>query len=636
MIPATGDPIESPKRPLWQRRFVRTTLCCAAIIAAGLIAYSDSLHGPFIFDDSGFFGLLGARKHLIRGILAGPRPIADLTFALNYSLGGTAVYGFHLLNLAIHLLAALTLFGVARRTLELPALARRFGEPAAASVAFCIALLWVVHPLLTQSVTYIVQRAESLMGLFFLLTLYCFIRAATSEAATRLNREDAKARSMQEKWTEVPAILPSFGPSRFRGQNSVVIWSVIAVAACALGMGCKQVMIAAPPAVLFYDRCFIAGSFREALRRRWGFYLALAATAFIVTPSILVAFSRHPVTAGFALASVSPLRYARNETGVILHYLRLAFWPSGLCLDYGWPITASILKTVPDAIAVGILLAATLWALIRRPMWGFLGAWFFLILAPTSSFMPLADLAFEQRMYLPLAAVIALAVVAARLLAERLTARLPASQQERRQVRLAAAVALMLPLTFALGWRTWVRNQDYRDPISIWTATMNVSPSNARAWSNLGEMCFNLGYYEEAKAACSKAIQLRPDFSDAYNNLGLAYAGLNAVKEALPFYDEAIRLNPDFAEAYINRGNAYDSLGRSREAIGEYGRAMKLNPDDRLVYVNRAVTYYRLKEYGKALADLEKLKELGGVPPEQLLADIKQAAGQTYSSTSHH
>ena len=588
MNPATDDPTERPKRPLAQRRFVRTALCCAAIVAAGLIAYSDSFRGPFIFDDGGFVSLVSMRGHLIRRILAGPRPVADLTFALNCSLGGANVGGYHLLNLAIHALAALTLFGVVRRTLELPILARRFGEAASTPVAFCIALLWVLHPLLTQSVTYLVQRAESLMGLFFLLTLYCFIRAA--------------------------------------GARRPGAWRVGAVAACALGMGCKQVMVAAPPAVLLYDRSFLAGSFREALRRRWRLYLALAATWLILAGSVRMAFERHPASAGFALPGVSSLRYARNESAVILHYLRLAFWPSGLCLDYGWPITASMRETAPGAIVMGILLAATLWALIRKPMWGFLGAWFFLILAPTSSFMPLRDLAFEQRMYLPLAAVVALAVVAAHLLAERLAARLWASEEERRRVRTAAAIALMLPLTIALGWRTYVRNLDYRDAISIWSAATKVSPQNARAWSNLGEMCYFAGRYDEAKTNCAEAVRLNPGFADAFSNLGLACAAMNSLDEALRHYDEAIRINPDFTEAYINRANAYDALGRSKDALRDYGRAIKASPDDSLIYLNRAVTYYRTKEYDKALADLQKIKDLGGVPPEQLLADITRAA----------
>lgn len=587
MNAAQDEPTAKPERQLVKWRFVRPALCCLAIVAAGLVAYSDSFGGPFIFDDTGITGLVGVKKHLVRRILTGSRPVVDFTFALNYSLGGLDVRGYHQLNLAIHLLAALTLFGVVRRTLELPAVARRFGEARSTWVAFCIALLWALHPLLTQSVTYLVQRAESLMGLFFLLTLYCFIRAAVSQR---------------------PAA-----------------WRVGAVAACALGMGCKQVMVAAPPVALLYDRCFVAGSFREALRRRWKLHLALAATWLILAGSICVAFERHPVSAGFALPEVSPLRYARNETGVILHYLRLCFWPSRLCLDYGWPITVSIPATVPPAIVMGALLAATLWALIRKPMWGFLGAWFFLILAPTSSFMPIRDLAFEQRMYLPLAAVVALAVVATLLLGERLATRLFASEERRRRVRRAAGVALVLPLAVALGWRTYVRNLDYRSAISIWNAATEVSPLNWRAWSNLGELLLDVGRYDEAKADCAEATRLNPNSADAFNNLGLAYAAMNQLKEALRYYDEALRLNPNDCDACINRGNAYDALGRSQDALHDYGRAAEANPGDVRIYLNRAITYYRVMEYDKALADLEKVKDLGAEPPEQLLADVTQA-----------
>jgi tetratricopeptide (TPR) repeat protein len=587
------DPTDPAERPLAQRQCVFwTTLCCAALVIAGLVAYSDSLGGPFIFDDSGFLELVSVKKLPIRRILAGPRPVVDLTFALNYSLGGMDVDGYHLLNLTIHLLAALTLFGVVRRTLELPVLARRFpGERASTPVAFCIALLWMLHPLLTQSVTYIVQRTESLMGLFFLLTLYGFIRSASAR------RPGA--------------------------------WRAGAVAACALGMGSKQVMVAAPLLTLLYDRCFVAGSFREALRRRWGLHLALAATWLILAGSVREAFGRHPMSAGFALPGVTPLLYAWSEPGVILHYLRLVFWPSGLSLDYGWPVASSAREIAPGAIVVGILLAATLWALVRRPMWGFLGAWFFLILAPTSSFMPLRDLAFEQRMYLPLAAVVALAVLAAHRLGERLAARYLASEEERRQARTAAAIVLMLPLTIALGCRTYVRNWDYRSAISIWSAAKEARPQNPRAWNNLGEACFHAGRYDEAKADCTEAIRLKPDYADAFNNRGLTCAGMNSLDEALRDYDEAIRLDPNLADAYLNRGNAYDDLGRREDALREYGRAAAANPDDRLIYINRAMTYYRMKEYAQALADLEKFKDLGGVVPEQLQADIGRAAGSS-------
>ena len=286
----------------------------------------------------------------------------------------------------------------------------------------------------------------------------------------------------------------------------------------------------------------------------------------------------------------------------------------------------SIWATVPTSMVVVILLAAAIWALVRRPMWGFLGGWFFLILAPTSSVMPIRDLAFEQRMYLPLAAVIALAVLAARALWKRLA---PQYAAERWYIRTAAAIALMAPLTIALGWRTYVRNLDYEDPILIWSSAVKVSPQNPRAWSNLGFICDTAGRYAEAKVYSAQAIKLSPGFADAYNNLGLACACLNSLDEALRHYDEAIRLDANFVDAYINRGIAYDALGRSQEALQDFGRAIEVNPYSSLAYLNRAITYYRVKDYAKALADLDRYKDLGEVPPESLLGDITRAAARS-------
>ena len=204
------------------------------LLLAAVIVYSDSFHGPFIFDDGPAIEQATAKQPWpVWHTLIGPRPVVQATLALNYFIGGYNETGYHVGNLCIHILAALALFGVIRRTLRLPSFGGRFDEKTAASLAFCAALLWAVHPLQTQAVTYVIQRMESLMGLFYLLTLYCFIRAASSP----------KPRA----------------------------WHVAAVAACALGMGSKEVMVSAPLIVLLYDRSFIAGSFREALRRRWGF-----------------------------------------------------------------------------------------------------------------------------------------------------------------------------------------------------------------------------------------------------------------------------------------------------------------------------------------------------------------------------
>src|ERR1022692_1539631 len=200
------------------------------VVAAGLLAYHNSFTGPFIFDD--FYSIEDnpTIHHLwpIWQTLSPPRigaptvegrPLVNLSLAINYALGGYRLWGYHALNLTIHILAALTLFGIVRRTLLQPRLQERFGA-AADGLALAVAVLWMVHPLQTESVTYIIQRAESLMGLFYLLTLYCFLRAAGAG-----------------------------GPGRFW-------WLAASVFACLLGMATKEVMVSAPLVVLLYDRTF--------------------------------------------------------------------------------------------------------------------------------------------------------------------------------------------------------------------------------------------------------------------------------------------------------------------------------------------------------------------------------------------
>ena len=608
------------------------------LILAAIVVYSDSFHGPFIFDDSTVIEQATARHPWpVWHTLIGPRPVVQATLALNYLIGGSDVTGYHVVNLCIHILAALALFGVVRRTLTLPSLGGpfdatqgrpepgrtggRFDERTAASLAFCAALLWAVHPLQTQAVTYVIQRMESLMGLFYLLTLYCFIRSESSPMPRA--------------------------------------WHAAAVAACALGMGSKEVMVSASPIVLLYDRSFIAGSFREALRRRRGLYIALAATWLILVRSGIEAFGPHAISAGFQLQAVTPFQYARSEPGVILHYLALAFWPAGLCLDYGWPVANGFGQIAPGAIVIGGLLAATIWALVRRPKWGFLGAWFFLILAPTSSIMPIKDLAFEHRMYLPLAAVVLVVILAAYLAGQRLAG---AGEGPKVAGQLLAAI-LILSAAIALGYATFLRNKDYSTALAIWSDTARKAPLNARALNNLGWELRNAGDYTGALDCLNRAIKLRPKYADAYNNRAYTYVSLKQFDKALDDCNKAIEFKSDFAAPYNNRGNLYNLLGdtekaladldraielkpdyyeaynnrglvcatagRYQEALKDFSKAIEIKPDGPTPYRSRAFAHYDLKEYAKALADVETCEKLHGKVDPAFRKAVMKAAGRT-------
>ena len=308
------------------------------LIAAGSIAYANSLSVPFLFDDktnileNARFQQLWPLEDVLRDTT---RPVTDLSFAINYALGGPSVRGYHVVNLAVHLLAALVLFGLVFRTL------RRFDSrpehgQRARWQAFAVALLWLLHPLQTESVTYIVQRAEALMGLCFLLTLYCVARGAESP----------------------------------HGKGGYLL----AVIACALGMWSKPVMVAAPLVALLYDRAFLARSWREVWRERWALHAGLAATwlLLVVAPS---GHETYETTAGFGVKLFSSGSYMLTQLGVIAHYLRLAVWPAGLVFDYSWLPVTSFEEVLLPSLLIGALIAATIWVWRRHPALGFVGAW---------------------------------------------------------------------------------------------------------------------------------------------------------------------------------------------------------------------------------------------------------------------
>ena len=374
-------------------------------------------------------------------------------------------------------------------------------------------------------------------------------------------------------------------------------WNAAAIAACALGMGVKEVIATVPVVVLLYDRAFLAGSFREAFRRRGALYLGLAATWAVFGAMMLL--YKGSGAAGFGISMVTPWQYALTQPGVILHYLRLSFWPLPLCLDYSWPFATAFSQVALEVIALAALLAATAWAVVRRPMAGFLGAWFFLILAPTSSFMPIKDACFEHRMYLSLAAVVAGAVIAGYAFIRRLT-----------RHTAPAAVVLALAVAAALGCATFRRNADYRTEISIWEDTTRKRPENSRAWSNLGEAYVNASRYVDAIRACDKALDLEPNFPPAYQIRGLAYAGAGRLSEAIRDYDQAIALKPDFAAFYNSRGSAEAQIGRPNEAIADCSKAIALKPDSAEAYNNRGIVYARAGRSAEALRDYDEAIKL--------------------------
>jgi len=507
-------------------------LSAVVIVIAGLAAYEGSFGCPFVFDDRQSIVENPTIRHLWplgevismphdAGYTVAGRPVVNFTLALNYALSGTDVWSYHGLNLAIHLCAGLVLFGVVRRTLRQPLLRDRFGAHAT-SLAWAVALLWTVHPLQTEAVTYVVQRVESLMGLMYLLTLYAFIRA-----------------------TEPP------GWRR---------WSVVAVVACLIGMAAKEVMVTAPILVLLYDRTFVVGSFREAWRRRHWLYGALAATWIPLVWLVARTGWNRGGTSGFDVG-IAPWAYWLTQFRAVACYLGLSAWPHPLVLDRETFWVHGVREVVPYALIVVPLVLGTGLALRRWPGVAFLGAAFFAILAPTSLMPGTIQMIVEHRMYLPLAAVITLGVMGLQALLGR---------------RSYLAFGL---LALAFGWLTLQRNHDYRSSVDLWQDTVAKCPANPRAHVNLGKALLDSGLAALAVDQYREALRLDPANVVARFNLGNALARQGRLAEACESYRAVLQLRPDFANAHFYLAELLARLGRQPEAVTQYEAALQLDPE---------------------------------------------------------
>lgn len=457
------------------------------LVLLGVVVYANSFRGPFIFDDDHGITDNPSLRQLATALTPPPnsgmagRPVVNLTLALNYAAGGLDVRGYHVVNLVIHILAGLVLFGILRRT------------PGGEGIALTAAALWLVHPLVTESVVYVSQRTESLMGLFLLLTLYCSIRG----------------------------------------------WKLAAVAACGIGMGCKEVMFVAPLLVLLYDYVF-----RADMRARRGLYAGLFAT-WLMLP-LLIGGVAVRAKMGEGMDYFTPWTYLKTQATVILHYLRLSVVPYPLAIDYDdWPRASRLWPVFLLAVPVAI----SAWGAWRKKWWGFLGAWFFLILGPTSSFLPMAtEVAAERRMYLPVIAVVVPAVL------------------------LLRKNCWVLILGF--GGLTFFRNADYRTAESIWRDTVNHRPGNVRALVNLA----TLVPPTEAIPLYERAVTLAPDNAEAHYNLGIIFAGQQRLTDALPHLQRAADLSPRSSLAHYQLAVVLANLRRFPEAKATIDRALALEP----------------------------------------------------------
>lgn len=551
------------------------------IVLSVFAAYANSLRGQFLFDD--FPSIVN--NHSIRSLWPltqsswGPqntptagRPIANLSFALTYSQFQLNVFGYHLTSIVIHALNAVLLFAILHRTLS-RSLVNSHWSKIASYVGFVVALLWAIHPLQTESVSYMTQRTELLMAFFFLLTLYAARLAWDAESP-----------------------------------YSNVFWQFISILSCALGMASKEVMVAAPIIVVLYDMTVLKQSTAYLWKKRIVLYLGLASTWLLL--AYLLSTNPRGNSVGMNL-SYSPVDYFTTQLWAITNYLWLTIWPANLCGDYGIFSIKEPETWFPCLVLLLFLAGMTVWSWLKCRRISFLGICFFLILAPTSSFIPIvSEPVAERRMYLPLAAMVALVVFGTVEGAKRCLGRF-----ESRLISVPKMIELVLLLAGSMlaivyGRVTYERNRVFKNEIAFWTDVSQKRPLNGRAFSSLGAADFDEKKFDLAWKNFQRAIEIDPSDADPYYNLGKLHTELGNTLMALSSYEQAIALNPLIAEPYCNRALLLVGQERKEEAIQSYLSAIKVDPALSVAHLGLGNIFFSQERFVEAIEQFRETLRL--------------------------
>jgi len=549
----------------------RVHFCGALLLLAGLVlaAYSNSFRADWHFDDRSnilenpyFWNVSLRPASLFRAMVQDfnqNRPFSNLTLALNYYFNGDRVWGYHLVNLVLHLLATWAAFWVLRLTFRQAGLPPARGDLAALGTA----ALWSIHPIQTQAVTYVVQRQTVMASALILCTLAAYIAG---------RRADQPARK-----------LPFY---------------LLAAGCLLVAMGSKEIALITPGLILLYEFYFFQKFSLAFLHRR---RLALATGAVLLAAAL--AFSLRSgvwsiLMTGYHRYNFTLTQRLLTEPRILFQYLGLILWPrlSRLALEHDPLLSTSLVHpgtTLPAILAWLVVLAAAIRYARRYPLLSFAGLWYLGNLFLESSFVPL-DLMFEHRLYLPSLAVIALLVAAPIFAATRLRGVL---------VCLAAVAALLTVGTVS-------RNRVWRTEMSLWRDCVRKAPLKARSYLGLGKAFWQQGEPDRAIAVYSRALALNPDYTEAYYDRACVYAQQRQYDQALADYSRSLDLNPDQAQALNTRGAIYKMRGEYDLALRDFNRALDLAPNFAYAYFNRGVTYELRGQFDQALADLSRTLDL--------------------------
>jgi protein O-mannosyl-transferase len=555
------------------------------ICLVGIIAYSNSFDCSFHFDD-----VPTIEENIAIRTLSDvkawwgfypSRPIGFLSFALDYHFHGLDVWGYHLVNLAIHIINAVLVWWLVMLTMATPVMRDQPISRHRGAMALFTGLLFVSHPLATQSVTYIVQRLASLATLFYLLSLTLYVKGRLGEG----NKD-----------------------------RRVFFFYTGSILCAVLGMLTKEIVFTLPFTLVLYEFSFIkTDTWKIDLKDRGiqipiiilGIFVALFFLNFSVDifnpiPPLLNQGYDYPITTW---------QYLLTQFSVILTYIRLFIVPLNQNLDYDYPISHSLLEwhTLFGLLSLAGILVLGILLFRKYRLIAFGIFWFFLTLSVESSIIPISqDVIFEHRTYLPgFGFFLVLTGIVFYFLWDRYR-------------RVGWAILVLIALTNTV--LTYERNKVWASEYTLWADCLKKSPNKPRPLYNYGRELAYAGHASEALMYYDKAIKVNPHLLEAYYNRGIAYGKLGNHKQAIGDFDRAIEINPKYAEAYNTRGIAYNNLGNYTLAIGDFDRAIEIKPTFAAAYCNRGIAYDNLGNHNQAIENFKIASKLGNKASQDFLS----------------
>ncbi|MFT5728438.1 MAG: Tfp pilus assembly protein PilF [Desulforhopalus sp.] len=517
-------------------------------IVIGTLIYGNSLNVPFYLDDIHNLNnsALRIEKFSVDSILQAlsgghlqTRPVSNLSFALNYLLDGFDVQGYHFLNIILHICSSIFLFLLLRATLFLPVNREKYGG--FSSIAFLTALLWLVHPVGTQSVTYIVQRMNSMAAMFYLLSMLLYVTGRRYQVMTEQRPQKLKAYAL------------------FTGSGLAAL----------LAIGSKEIAATLPVMILMYEWYFFQNLSLAWLRRRLPW--VVGAVAIIC---LLIFFYLHGHLLQVFLNNDCPGRdFTKAERiltqfRVIVHYIELLLYPnpSRLFLDYNFSLSRSLVEPVTTFFSAGFLISTLIAAILlsrKERLLSFCLLWFFGNLVIESSVICL-EIIFEHRTYLPSTFFILF-----------VTATLYRISPNNRAISL-----FLVGITLLFCYWTVERNKVWQRPEIFWKDCVVQYPDKARPHNNLGYALLRNEKLEEAGRQFLFAIELAPEEAAPHNNLGLVFLKTGRTAEAIEQFTTAIQLDPKYYTAYNNLSDIFEKQGKIHDAIAGYQKALEISPEN--------------------------------------------------------